>query len=301
MPEIISIATSGHVELLKSRLNAGSGFLAGGLKIDCAEEKHGNFTFFGCRLDIFPASAEGKKQGETFRYYLADVVADVIINRWERELIREIIRNNFGYFNEEEQEQILCLAEKALNNFEENRGAILFYRLKRKKQVMERLQEYLLQNNHLVIEGFIRFRLKDYLQELQQAVEKAVDEYLLEWEYKEFIRLLRYFVDLQRPRVAQVHVILKNSGYFKIMDGEKRNLSCEELEGFVFDVEDSDIDQGDLLISALVTVAPERVFLHYRESPKTGHIVETLANIFGPRLHRCQGCEYCRSMLQVNH
>jgi hypothetical protein len=50
------------------------------------------------------------------------------------------------------------------------------------------------------LDGFLSFRLKEYRGRLAEVVDKAVDEYMMDMEYKEFIRVLRYFVDVQEAQ-----------------------------------------------------------------------------------------------------
>ena len=61
------------------------------------------------------------------------------------------------------------------------------------------------------MEGFIRFRLKDYIEELKYIIDGSVDELLIDREYNEFIKLLRYFVEIQEPKVEEVHVLLEGT------------------------------------------------------------------------------------------
>ena len=67
-----------------------------------------------------------------------------------------------------------------------------YYPSSRKKQITEKIKEYLDKNDELILDGFINFRLKDYMLEIEGLVDDAVDDFLMEKEYLEFIRLLRY-------------------------------------------------------------------------------------------------------------
>ena len=40
--------------------------------------------------------------------------------------------------------------------------------------------EYFESSNTIILDGFINFRLKDYLKDLEEIVEKAVDNFLME-------------------------------------------------------------------------------------------------------------------------
>ena len=49
--------------------------------------------------------------------------------------------------------------------------------------------------------------MKDYIEQLEESVDKAIDEYLMDKEYREFIKLLRHFVDLQEPKRDVVNIV----------------------------------------------------------------------------------------------
>lgn len=65
------------------------------------------------------------------------------------------------------------------------------------------------------LEGFVRFRLKDIIDEIEMAIEMSVDDFIIQKEYNEFIDLLRYFVELQEPRIDLVNVIKKRTVPFR--------------------------------------------------------------------------------------
>ena len=50
---------------------------------------------------------------------------------------------------------------------------------------------------------------KDIIDEIEMAIEMSVDDFIIQKEYNEFIDLLRYFVELQEPRIDLVNVIKK--------------------------------------------------------------------------------------------
>jgi hypothetical protein len=46
----------------------------------------------------------------------------------------------------------------------------------------------------------------------------------MEREYKEFIRLLRYFVDIQDPKFDTIHVIVGFDGKYALFDENRREI-----------------------------------------------------------------------------
>lgn len=290
MNEPIFVGTNTMPGLLYSRLcDKLESLQKEGFPFDIDVDKIGGFTFMGYSLKN--DSADNKETIITIKNAIANCIADIIVEEWEARLIRKIIRDNYFYYNEEEKQSILKKAKEILNpdSFSS------YHRELRREKVMEKIQKYLDLHQDFVLEGFINFRLKEYQDELEQTVNSAVDEFMLEKEYLEFIRLLKYFVDIQEPRVDKVKIIFSKQEAFKLLDGEDKALKHDCLEGLMADLIENEINHDDLLISALITLAPREVELHLEEGMGTGDTVKTIQNVFGKRVSKCPGCKLCRT------
>lgn len=56
-----------------------------------------------------------------------------------------------------------------------------------------------------------------------------------------------------------------------------------------------DINYEDLLISALITIAPRNVMLHMAGIPQEHGVVQTIQHVFEGRVMTCDGCEICEN------
>ncbi|MEW6661985.1 MAG: putative sporulation protein YtxC [Bacillota bacterium] len=229
---------------------------------------------------------------------VAETLADIIVNKWEASMIENVIENNFYYFTANEREKIGARAQEIMRGQDKERNgqSSCVPVVTRQNKIGQLLTDYLHEQKYLNIEGFINFRLPDYWQSLEEAVELAVDDYMMEKEHDEFVRLLKYFVDMQEPRVSIVNVILKASGFFQLFDNEDNVIDNKYKDGFIVDMVQSEINSEDLLISALITIAPKRINLHVPEPIKVRDIMATLQSVFGERLKVCAGCTCCRNL-----
>ncbi|MBU7007105.1 putative sporulation protein YtxC [Phosphitispora fastidiosa] len=297
MQASFSIGARENIEMLKSKLDTEFAMLQNdGIRVSLEESPPtGGLTFLGYNIADYGNSSYSEEETRSiFKHYIANVVSEIILNYWEKGLLKDIIKNNYYYFLPEEQQVIYDIALNHLNHGVEPDDDAFVHYLSRKALVLQKLIEYLHTNDRLIIEGFIRFRLKDYLQEIYTAADKAVDDFMLEKEYKEFIKLLKYFVEIQEPRLETVQVLALPSGYFKLLDGNNKNISSEYLDGFLIESGDSEINYEDLLISALITIAPSSVILHYKEhDSSSARATETIKSVFGDRVKFCDGCKIC--------
>ena len=277
MPEPISIGTSTIPDLLYQRFHDDSETqLKEGLPFFIGMDKIGSMTYLDLRLDVST---------------IANSLAGVIVEELESRMMQRLIRNHYYYYTEEEKQIILHKAGELLNPI--NQESCL--RQKRKEIVRQKVLDYLELHGELILEGFINFRLKDYQQELQEIVNYAVDEFLIEREYQEFTRLLKYFVEIQEPRVAMVKIIFRKNGKFKLLDQSNQPLQHESLNNLMLDLQENEINCDDLLISALITLAPRELEIHIESGAEKGETAKTIDHVFLSRVIYCLGCPLCRS------
>jgi hypothetical protein len=152
------------------------------------------------------------------------------------------------------------------------------------------LCEYLRTSDRLSIEGFLRFRLKGYLARLRYAVYRAIDKFLLDQQRTEFIELLRYFAEIQRPRTESVTVVRSVEGYLRFYDAVGGLIDTDGLLEGVDDLVDGDVSAEDVLIGLLIAVAPARVLICMRGGRL---LFENTISVFRGRIVICDGCSCC--------
>jgi len=227
-----------------------------------------------------------------FHHHLANALSDLIINEWERIILGDLVRTHYENLTKGEQSAIVSAATRNLDCRTDGRPDLL-RKIDRKGRILRLILDYLAGQKELNIDGFITFRLRDYRVELNDAVGHAVDDFLMEKEYLEFINLLRYFVEAQESKLKLVHVIILPDGLFKLVDPKGSAINREYLTEAFLDVE-PDLNSEDLLVSALITIAPERIVLHCpAELDRLEHL-ETIRSVFESRLTTCRGCSLCR-------
>ncbi len=270
----ITISTLEYPEEIKTKLKDqfGAGFIF-------AEQENKDYTLF--KIDF-----DQKKNFSTLEY-LATIIADIVVDHLEKKFINRIIKHKYNNFSLDERDIIEEMTVDHLNESltpDKNLGKIL-----RREEITRQTIRYFNKNQDLNVEGFVRFRLKDYIDELKLAVELAVDDFIIEKEYNEFIDLLKYFVDIQEPRIKQANVTQTKNGSFKILDKLGNVINNEYLEGYLAEMFDGEVEYEDLLVSALINVAAEKIVLHFKKPD----IEDTVRKIFDERVEVCDGCDLC--------
>lgn len=281
--DTIAIGTAAPAAEVRERLSVAFRSLRdAGVSVEIEEQNRGPWTFLGCS---FNSASKGDVDALS-RQSVADALSDFITGRWQERLLRKLLASRYSYFSEDEQATIANAAAHQLAREGHTRPV-------RKNRILARLREYLEKHNVLVVDGFVTFRCKDYMEELEGALDQAVDEFLLEREYQEFVRLLRYFVESQPPRHELVHAVLLADGAFQLTDAAGRPLNNDALADLAAELATREVALEDLLISALISLAPRAVVLHRRGGGPSPETLSTVEAVFGPRLTLCPGCPRC--------
>jgi putative sporulation protein YtxC len=229
---------------------------------------------------------------KTLKMYISNALADYIIRQYEEKLLTRIINSNYCYFTSVEKKEILTRALAIIRNDDKNFFNSLF-QIRRRNVIIRRLMDYFENSNNIILDGFVNFRLKEYIKDLEEIVDKAVDDFLMDREYREFIRLLRYFVDIQEPKLDVVHVIVGFDNKYILLDEAKKEITNECIQEYVNEIAEGEINYDDLLVSSLITFAPKKVIIHCTGQFRNKELMETIKNVFLGRVLICQGCEVC--------
>ena len=290
--KLLSVGLTGENSDMITRLQHDcSRLIPDGFRIAVDEINKGKYTFIGCNIIEGELSFRNyERLKESLKLYVAKLVTDIILNREEKKMIRRLIAQHYHYFSVEEQENIFAYSQKIIegnmNIFQES-GVH-----DRRKHVMNRVLEHLDYQHELVVEGFVRFRLKDYQHSLRQLVDIAVDEFMMDLEYKEFIGVLRHFVTVQEKAVLESHVVIHTAKSYQILDSEGKPLSNQYLAHIAAPYNNA-ISYEDLLITALIAISPFHIIIHNPSSVEASEVIETVRGVFENRVMMCGGCELC--------
>ncbi len=266
-----------------------------GLNVKLKKANKGQVTYYHCYVnDEYLLKGNYEDFVNILLNCVANALSDIIINYCEPKLIQKIIEEDYFYFSKKEQSRIYDLTQRILNFSEADGKDSIFFQIKRKDFVLHKLLEYLQENNVIVLDGFLDFRLKKYISQLENAVDDAVDEYLMEKEYNEFIKLLRYFVNLQESKRNLINIVIKNNKLFLLDD---QNIMIEKDKAFdIIAKENPDINADDIIVSTLINIAPKKIIIHGFTGKEKCEVINALFNIFEGKIAFCDHCDICLNL-----
>ncbi|MBB6691672.1 putative sporulation protein YtxC [Cohnella xylanilytica] len=220
-------------------------------------------------------------------------LSEYIVAEREPALLRRLIRHPIGLKADNVEADVLVSEAIGLLDGEPEPGSEALSagrgRERRIRKWGQLFAAYLMEHEYLHVEGFIRFRLKDYEAEVREAAEAAVEERLMERQYQEFVTLLQSMVEWQEVRVPAVHVLHSGGHAFRLLDDKMRPLEKDAeaheaprpADGNVLDEQ----EEESLLVSRLLAASPRHLYIHTAEPD--AQVIRTLLGIFGERAALC--------------
>jgi len=251
-----------------------------------------------CRIDSENGSGKPVQDYNALISKISAILADYIINKYEDKLISRVINTNYCYFNAREKNEIQKSVRRIMKN-EDNSLINSLFRIRRRNIIIKRLMDYFESSNNLILDGFVNFRLKDYTRDLEDIVDKAVDNFLMEREYKEFIKLLRYFVEVQEPKFNAIHVYTTFDGKYILFNERKEEITSECIKELLDEISEGDINYDDLLVSSLITLAPKKIVMHNIENFRNKELLDTIKNVFFGKVSICRKCDNCLPLFRT--
>lgn len=194
-------------------------------------------------------------------------IAEWIVDHYEYNIILDILNKNYEGLSETDKKEIINIAVNSLS----------VGRSSREKKIENCLKNYLKTENEINVQGFVRFRLKEYRKELEEVMDKVIDEYIIEKEYFDFIELLREFVVYQVPFFDGLTIYVNgNSVEYRDEQGNDVKAIVEKNSYW-----DEDLSEDDKLLTALVTLAPKKVNLFFGTDYRNDDLKRTIKYIFG--------------------
>ena len=204
----------------------------------------------------------------------SNLLTKVTIKFYNNYLIKYLINANYFYFSDFDKDKILEYCKE--NCLEEE------FSSKREFTLRRIFKNYLLNNNKIILKGFINFGLKDYLTLLDDVVSQSVNNYLIEKEYKEFIELLRCYVNSKPPIADKIYLIYENNNSTLIDENGDDILIDSNIKNHY--LSDITFSKNDYCLNTLLTLLPRELIINHYDNTAKDDFLTTLELIFEDRI-----------------
>lgn len=214
------------------------------------------------------------------------ILSSIIINFYEKNIIKSIINSNYFYFSDIEQQKILDVCHDSI--FNNDFGETLF----RQDIIKISFDNYLKNHKALILDGFVKFRLNEYIKFIDNIVDDSVNKFVIDREYLEFIELLKSYINSKEPGLNIVHLIYNNKQSI-LLDEFKDTI---DLNYNIFNtkyVSDITFSSNYFALNTLLTLLPQKICIHVIDN-FDDEFLNTLKLIFNDRIYLCSNCNICK-------
>ncbi|MBS5825526.1 MAG: putative sporulation protein YtxC, partial [Clostridium argentinense] len=131
-----------------------------------------------------------------FNLYIGNVLFKVVIKEFCKKNVSKYLSDNFYFLRGEDIKEVKNMIIDVFENEDNKIDDNMIYYMNRKNEIIKKIILCLEENNEVNIKGFLTFRMKEMTPDLESIIDKIVEKFMVEKEYNEFIKLLKYFVDV---------------------------------------------------------------------------------------------------------
>ena len=135
----------------------------------------------------------------------------------------------------------------------------------------EKLVGYFSKHRTLVLEGFLHFRMQEFLMLWELAVEQAAARVLMQKEYGELMDSLRRFVEGRTSRVDALSVCIHADGTITLSDDNDVHIEYVDCA-------------PDGILNLLVNMAPGKLTVYDLSGKEKNRLTEAILRVFGSRV-----------------
>jgi putative sporulation protein YtxC len=225
-----------------------------------------------------------EKIKEIINLYVSNILYRIVIDSYRKKEMFEFLTDNYFFLK---QSEILEVEDKIVGvlKYEEvTRNDNNIYCLNRINSMIEQIRDCISEKQEINIDGFITFRMRKLRSDIERIIDKVVESYMVEKEYKEFIKLLKYFVEIQECKIEEINILIKDNNYI-VRDKDGKNLYYDFFSQIGSEQDRLDLNMEDILISGLITNAPKNINVYGKENCTNKEFLDTIENVFGDRVN----------------
>lgn len=221
-----------------------------------------------------------------FIHEISCILSCLVIDELEEIFLKNILLKNYFYFDSNERKRII---EICFDIFTDDFNECFD---KKYNCLVKDFVNYLNQNSSIVLTGFINFRVKDYLMILENIVDEAVNNFIIEKEYFEFVSLLKMYVNSQISNCNMVHLVYNNQDSI-LLDEDKNIINISDDIFKAKYLSDITFSSNDYALNTLLTLIPKKIYIHLINNC-IDEFIHTLGLIFENRVEICTDCNICK-------
>lgn len=260
------------------------------IEIRYCENNEGKTVF----LKVYSKDASvGARAKRMFTIYLSNYLYKLSSEEFYNKYLEKVINDSYFFMDKKEIKKIRSMIKEVIINEGYLIDESSIYYMNRKNEITSKIVEFIQNNDEFNLDGFMTFRIKEFLPNYEKMVDKIIEKYMVQKEYSEFVKLLKYFVDIQDYKIDEVNIVIDKEGNYKILNKKGEDILSE----FLIDLSNTKfsgiVAMDDIIISGLITNVPKRIVIHGSNNCKNKELIQTIKNVFLERVAFCNNCSFC--------
>lgn len=218
---------------------------------------------------------------DLFLNKISVLLSYIIIDFYEPLLIKNLINTNYFYFSTDEKTEIYNLC---LTNIDFSSSVSML------NNISNTFYDYFSNNKYVILDGFVNFRLKEYIKSLDSVVDMCVNKFIIDREYNEFISVLKSYIATTPCCSKVVHLIYHHQESI-LLDDKKDIIEFNNNLAYQKYLSDISFSSNDLALNLLLTLLPQKLYIHVLD--EEDDFINTLKLIFDSRVYICTDCDLC--------
>ena len=233
---------------------------------------------------ICDQNSYSEKIEEIINLYVSNILYRIVIDNYRKKEMFEFITDNYFFLKQSEILEVEDKILKVLNCESSFKDEDAIYCLNRVNFIIEKIRECICEKQEINVDGFITFRMRMLREDIEKIIDKVIEKYMVEKEYEEFVRLLKYFVDIQECKIEKIIISIEEGNNYMIKDEYGKDLYKDFLNELTGEEKDFDINIEDILISGLITSSPKNITIYGRRNCTNKEFLDTVKNVFGDKV-----------------
>lgn len=252
-------------------------------------------------VKIFCEEELNDRLHNVFNIHVANIIYNVVIDEFYGKDMMSFLSDTYFFLKYDEIKEIKESSLEILRG----EGTIIddnsIYCINKRNMIIDKIVQCIGENKEININGFMTFRMKELKDDLEGIIDKVVERYMVEKEYNEFIKLLKYFVEIQESKIDLINIEICSDGKYIIRDKSGNDIT-ENLFSDLNDLryrENTNVE--DILISVLITNSPGKIIIHCAENCRNSELIDTIKKVFTDRVEFCDDCKTCKKIKHSIH
>ena len=159
--------------------------------------------------------------------------------------------------------------------------------------IEKNLKEFLDRAESISIDGFVKFRLREYKDYLKKRIDIYEERIASVREIDDLLQLLRMYVAMQPCTEEMMQIFVLPYGGYLIKNRLGEDITEKCMRTFIKNKSFTEMSFDDILLSCLILTAPEKIIIHGKKYVKDEEFITVIEKIFEGRVCLCNGCHNC--------